>query len=159
MFTGIASITTNSFAINVDVTDTSVGFLSARIQCSLAEAGFSPHCSWRVLRNLLLGGRHQDACSAHLVCKKIGLLLNAMTLGFPLWHRTDPSCSSTLHTLLWSSKIKDRFPHSLKLSGDPQFFFITLSKPAYRREKSKVLICHADKPRILRLSCVSNDAN
>lgn len=40
MFTGTASITTNSFAINVDVTDTSVGFLSARIQCSLAEAAW-----------------------------------------------------------------------------------------------------------------------
>lgn len=39
MFTGIASITTNSFGINVDVIDTSVGFLSARIQCSLAGAG------------------------------------------------------------------------------------------------------------------------
>lgn len=54
MFTGIASITTNSFAINVDVTDTSVGFLSARIQCSLAAAGFFPPLFLKGLRTLLL---------------------------------------------------------------------------------------------------------
>lgn len=41
MFTGVTSITTNSFGINVDVIHTSVGFLSTRIQCSLAVTLFS----------------------------------------------------------------------------------------------------------------------
>lgn len=76
--------------------------------------------------------------------------------------RVDPSQSSTLPTLLQSSKIKARFPYPLKLSRDPRFPSQILQPNTQTREKKnkhQVLICHADKPRILRLSCVSNDAN
>lgn len=160
MFTGIASITTNSFAINVDVTDTSVGFLSARIQCSLAAAGFFPHYSWRVWEISCWGGGEPASCMLSSSGVKKGR--SAFKCNDP-WFPSLPQSwllLPTLHTLLQPSKIKDRFPHSQKLSGDPQFSFIY--SPTWRVEGSKkteVLICYADKPRILRLSCVSNDAN
>lgn len=152
MFAGTASITTNSFAINVDVTDTSVELPSARTQCSLAGAGFFSSLFLESFEKSLAGAKGGIRLYAQLICCAKGPWVSSLARKWPFLFTHSCICCSRHQRLKADS-------HTLKLSRDSQFFFTHSPTPDIEKKPSKLLICHADKPRILRLSYVSNDAN